>query len=168
MQARAAARHGGAAPAAAWADLPLAVWEGVASQLPTGNVMSLRQAWRGAGRLADARVRQEALAQLKDELGLCVAQAIVAARGTATCGVDVLHEGGLGLECLPGFFCGAMEAFCVSRSGRHVSQTMLLRPVQGLREGWRFTFAFEPHHTGVVMQVCALAPAGTWVLTCSR
>lgn len=150
MQALAAARRVAAAPAAAWADLPLALWEGVASQLPTRDVMSLRQVWHGAGQLADARVRREALAQLRDELGLCVAQTIVAAQGTATAGVEMLAEQGFELLSLPGFFGGAMETLCFGRSGRSVSNTMLLWLRRGSR---RFAYALEPRHTGIVMQV---------------
>lgn len=54
-----------AAAAAPWADLPLALWEQIAARLPIRDVMSLRQAWRGAAQLAGARVRAEAFDRLQ-------------------------------------------------------------------------------------------------------
>ena len=51
--APAAAAAPAPAPAAApcWADLPPALWEALAHRLPAPDIMSLRQAWRGASQL---------------------------------------------------------------------------------------------------------------------
>jgi len=149
MRTRSAAQR--AAAAAPWAELPLALWEQIAALLPTADVMSLRQAWRGAAQLAGARVRSEASARLKKELASCVLTVRGAAVITAMEGVAIMlqNEGGVCLDFLYGWMNAASRHLFERFNYRAISSSHFL----GQRPGVRASYAFEPPHTRLRMQV---------------
>ncbi len=149
MRTRSAAQR--AAAAAPWAELPLALWEHIAALLPTADIMSLRQAWRGAAQLAGARVRSEASSRLKKELASCVVLSRGAAVGSAIDGVACMRQevGGVCLDFLEGWMCGATGGVFASDNYRALE----CRSFLGQRRGLRSSYSIEPWRTGIRMQV---------------
>lgn len=153
MHTRAAARR--SAAAAQWVDLPQPLWEAIAAQLPTADVMSLRQAWHGASQLASQRVRSEAVDSLKSQLNDSLVMAYCVAEQTAVHGVPLMLEalGVPDLDFLSGFLEGGANALS-HNFGCRFERTQLgaFLPLPGV-ESYRCTFELEPRHTGVIMQV---------------
>lgn len=87
MRTRASRHPAAAAATPGWADLPTALWEAIADCLPAADIMSLRQAWRGATQLGHARLFSAACSAAEEELRCFVARAITLAFLTATGGM---------------------------------------------------------------------------------
>ena len=152
MRTHSAGRH--AATAAPWADLPLPLWEHIAARLPTADVLSLRQAWRGAAQLAGARVRSKAFAELKGQLDRCVLLTRGAVMSTAMDGVEMMLEqtGGVHINYLSGFMEEGLKAAYMRRAGCNF-QAMEHTALLGERGAKRCSYSFEPQHTGIRMEV---------------
>lgn len=153
------------AAAAAWADLPPPLWEAVAAQLPVPDLLSLRQAWRGASQLADQRARTAAVGALALELSDCVSAAYSVAYAAATEGyAAMLDEGGdVSLEFLFGF----LEGRAAGEGFQLVDRTEFLPDWPGMR----CTYQRQAPRANVVMQArsgeLGWVPAG-WVRSTAR
>lgn len=153
------------APAATWADLPPPLWEAVAAHLPVPDLLSLRQAWRGASQLADQRARMAAVGALALELRDCVSAAYSAAYAAATDGyATMLDEGGdVSLDFLFGF----LEGRAAGEGFQLVDRTELLPDWPGMR----CTYQRQAPRANVAMQArsgeLGWVPAG-WLCSTAR
>ena len=145
-------------------DLPAALWEAVADRLPIPGVMSLRQAWRGASQLASARVRSEASAKLQAELGLCVRLCWSAAGSTAEFGIpSVLEETGrMELNWLSSFMIGIVQGVSVKHGDGRKFELASEQFFLARSDGMRCTYALQPRHADVLVQVRAGAVGPVW------
>lgn len=138
---------------AAWADLPLPLWEAIAALLPTADLQSLRQAWRGASRLAHVRLCEEACAALEDELSGCVTGAVASVFMTATEGMVAMAvdfgEIDLGFLCQYMDRCAGALALA---SGARIERVEACDYLED-RPGRRLTYELNAPHAGVAMQV---------------
>lgn len=171
MQTRAAAKR------APWPQLPTPLWERIAGLLPTvGDVAALRQAWRGAAQLDDARMRAFAASALQSELADCVwvtrnTVKVTAIEGVAEMEAEVEAMGVAAddpevafLEWVTAWMEGAMEAAHEERSVRCLPE----RPLWPKRWGYdagvrRWAGGGGPRPCGRDMELhsgSSLSPAG--------
>ena len=114
------------ARSAPWAGLPLPLWDCIAGLLPLPNLMALRQGWRGAVRLGDARVRAAAAAALKEGFGSHVLLTRGCAMATAMDGVQQMlgaPDGVVSLPWLGGWLAGAMQGAWLGNSATALGET---------------------------------------------
>ena len=151
MRTRAAARR------APWPELPAPLWEAICGLLPASDVLALRQAWRGAARLGDMRVRAAVVAQLTAELDDCVLMIRGAAVGTQQDALPGMEQqfgyAYVEIDFLSGFLEGAMGA---ALGNHRATRCLMRRPLRTGCSGLRVTFELQPRGTGIVMQAVLL------------
>ena len=151
MQTRAATRQSVAA--AKWADLPPPLWDAIAEQLPPQDIMSLRQAWRCSSQLASHRVCKEVFARMEAQLHRCNVLTRSAAIQTVTLGMPMMLQqaDGPNVAYLSGFLDGAADVVGIGGGCRFELVNQM--PFVPGAASYRCTYALEPRHTDVLMQV---------------